>query len=273
MKHNISNETFTGANGRHSLIDFTLPENFNGEVVLFIHGFMGFKDWGAWNLVQEYFVQKGFGFCKFNTSHNGGTTENGIDFPDPEAFGNNNYSKEIEDVGHVITWIKKYISSPKISIIGHSRGGAVALLSAMKYREIVSSVTWASISSIGDRFPINEELEEWKDSGVRFVKNGRTKQELPQYFQLYEDFKGHQEELNIERTCRELTKPVLIIHGEKDTSVPIENGQNLATWSGVSLHIIPDTDHVFGSRHPWSENALPSELRIVCEKSLTFLIK
>jgi len=273
MQYNISNETYTGARGRLSLIDLEIPDAFNGNIIIFIHGFMGFKDWGAWNLVQEYFVLRGFGFCKFNTTHNGGTADNGIDFPDPEAFGNNNYSKEIEDVGHVITWITKYVSSPNISIIGHSRGGAVAILSAMKYPEIVSAVTWASISSIGDRFPINEELEEWKDSGVRFVKNGRTKQELPQYFQLYEDFKGHQEELNIERTCRELTKPVLIIHGEKDTSVPIENGQNMATWSGVSLHIIPDTDHVFGSRHPWSENALPSELRIVCEKSLTFLIK
>jgi len=273
MKHNISNETYTGANGRPSLIDFTLPENFNGEVVLFIHGFMGFKDWGAWNLVQEYFVQKGFGFCKFNTSHNGGTTENGIDFPDLEAFGNNNYSKEIEDVGHVITWITKYVSSPKISIIGHSKGGAVALLSAMKYPEIVSAVTWASISSIGNRFPINEELKEWSDSGVRYVKNGRTHQELPQYFQLYEDFKVNQRELNIEQKCREMTKPVLIMHGENDTSVPIENGQHLATWSGVTLQVIPNTDHVFGSRHPWSENALPSELRIVCEKSLAFLMK
>ena len=142
---------------------------------------------------------------------------------------------------------------------------------SLKMRISVGLDTWASISSIGDRFPINEELEEWKDSGVRFVKNGRTKQELPQYFQLYEDFTGHQDELNIERTCKELTKPVFIIHGEKDTSVPIENGQNLATWSGVSLFVIPDTDHVFGSRHPWDHSELSTPLMESCQKTEAFL--
>ena len=87
MKH--KNSIYLGAKGKESLVDLEIPKNFNAQIVIFIHGFMGFKDWGAWNLVQKFFTEKGYGFCKFNTTHNGGTVSDGIDFPDPESFGQN----------------------------------------------------------------------------------------------------------------------------------------------------------------------------------------
>ena len=31
--------------------------------------------------------------------------EDPIDFPDLEAFGNNNFSKEVDDLGSVIDWV------------------------------------------------------------------------------------------------------------------------------------------------------------------------
>ena len=58
MMMKLVNRIYTGSNGRQSLIDLELPENFNGNLVVFVHGFMGFKDWGAWHLVQEFFTKK-----------------------------------------------------------------------------------------------------------------------------------------------------------------------------------------------------------------------
>jgi len=63
------NSIYIGAKEKESLIDLEIPKQFNGQIIIFIHGFMGFKDWGAWNLVQQFFTVKGYGFCKFNTSH------------------------------------------------------------------------------------------------------------------------------------------------------------------------------------------------------------
>ena len=54
--------------------------------------------------------------------------------------------------------------------------------------QINSMITWASIASIGERFPKGQLLEEWKTNGVRFVKNGRTHQELPQKIELFSGF-------------------------------------------------------------------------------------
>jgi uncharacterized protein len=92
MKIDIINGSYVGSGNRESLFDLSIPMHFNGQLIIFVHGFMGFKDWGAWHLVQEYFTEKGFAFCKFNLSHNGGTVQNGIDFPDEESFARNTYS-------------------------------------------------------------------------------------------------------------------------------------------------------------------------------------
>ena len=61
-------------------------------LVIFCHGYKGYKDWGAWDLVAERFAEEGYFFLKFNFSHNGGTVQNPIDFPDLEAFAQNNFS-------------------------------------------------------------------------------------------------------------------------------------------------------------------------------------
>ncbi|MEQ6122074.1 hypothetical protein [Reichenbachiella sp. MALMAid0571] len=58
-------------------------------VVLFIHGFKGFKDWGYFNLMADHFSDTNFVFVKMNLSHNGTTPESPLDFADLEAFGNN----------------------------------------------------------------------------------------------------------------------------------------------------------------------------------------
>ena len=71
------------------------------------------------------------------------------------------------------------------------------------------------------------------------------------------DFIEFQDELNIEKACISLTKPNLVIHGDKDTSVSIEEGVEIATWTNSPLYTIENTDHVFGSSHPWNSNELP----------------
>ena len=268
----IKNGIFKGANNRKSLIDLEVPDNWNKELIVFVHGFMGFKDWGAWHLVQDYFVNQNYAFCKFNLSHNGGTIENGIDFPDEEAFGQNRYSYEIEDLNCALVWANQKINSvQKIHLIGHSRGGAVVLINGNDNPNISSITTWASISSIEKRMPSGEQLKKWKETNVRYLKNGRTLQELPQYYSLYVDFFNNSEKFDLEKVVKDLNKPQCIIHGEKDTSVAIEEGENLSQWSGVPIIKIKDADHVFMTRHPFNENELPNKMKEVCEHTLNFL--
>ena len=177
----LRNAIYIGSKKRASLYDLTIPENFQGDLILFIHGYKGFKDWGAWNLMEQAFVEQGFGFCKFNLSHNGGTTENGIDFPDLEAFANNTYSKEKKDVQAILTELQKQVKPmSRIHLMGHSRGGGIALLNGADER-VTSVITLAAISSVAARFADEKMVAAWKETGVRYVKNERTKQDMPHY--------------------------------------------------------------------------------------------
>lgn len=239
---------------------------------MFCHGFMGYKDWGCWNLVQEHFVNLGFGFCKYNVSHNGGTVENPIDFSDLDSFAQNTYSGEIEDLNALLATLPLHIKMPyEVCLIGHSRGGGTVLLSS--HLPAVKAIsTWAAISSIEKRFPKGFELTRWKNEGVRYVRNGRTHQEMPQLYRLYEDFVANAERLNIQLACEKMTIPALIIHGEKDSSVTLSEGESLCHWLNVGLVRIENADHTFCSSQPWKNSKMPNELMEVCKITADFFL-
>tara|TARA_B110000091_G_scaffold208961_1_gene249408 strand:- start:6524 stop:7363 length:840 start_codon:yes stop_codon:yes gene_type:complete len=230
------------------------------KVIIFCHGYKGFKDWGAWNLMAESFAKSGFFFIKFNFSHNGGTLEQPIDFPDLEAFGNNNYTKELDDLESVIDWIstnvdyKDMADKNQISIIGHSRGGGIVTLKAAEDLRVKKIISLAAVCNFASRSSTNSDVAAWKKIGVKYVLNGRTKQQMPHFYQFHEDFIENKERLNIENAAKKITIPHLIIHGDNDTSISVNEGKKLHTWNPKSvLKIIKNADHVFNVSHPWIE--------------------
>lgn len=267
----IENGIYTGSDDRASLYDLLIPENFNGKLIVFVHGYKGFKDWGAWNLVEFTFVDAGFGFAKINLTHNGGTTEQAIDFPDLEAFGRNTYSKEIEDIHYFMDHLSEIkLPEHSLHLIGHSRGGGDVIIAASESKRITSFATWAAISSISQRMPTGEKLETWRSNGVRFELNSRTHQEMPVFFSLYEDFIQNETRLDIREACRKIHVPRLIIHGSNDTAVSIGEGEQLAEWLTTPLIEIPGASHTFGASHPWKSFTLPEDLKTVCELTIRF---
>ncbi|MBI3135307.1 MAG: alpha/beta hydrolase [Bacteroidetes bacterium] len=270
----FTDKIYSGADGRQSLYDCVIPPEPHA-VVIFIHGYKGYKDWGCWNLLQNKFVQHKFGFIKFNLSHNGGTVQQKIDFPDLEAFGRNTYSKELYDVG-VITGeahrliVQELELNIPIYLLGHSRGGGDAVLYASRDERIRKVVSLAGISDIGSRFPTGKELDYWREEGVRFVENTRTQQMMPHYFDMYEDFKLNEDQLNIETAARSLTIPFLQIHGDMDTSVSIREGYELADWTATELKITKGADHTFGSAQPWTSAEMPEDLDFAADAALEF---
>lgn len=230
------------------------------KVVVFCHGYKGFKDWGAWNRMAKLFADAGYFFIKFNFSHNGGTLSQPIDFPDLEAFGKNNYTKELDDLESVLDWtsnnaqFKNIIDSKQISIIGHSRGGGIATIKAAEDPRIKNLISLAAVCDFASRSSTNSELAVWKKTGVKYVLNGRTKQQMPHFYQFYENFIENKERLNIQRAAKQITIPHLIIHGDKDTSVSQREGESLHEWNPKSvLKIIENANHVFNISHPWNE--------------------
>ncbi|RCS26046.1 alpha/beta fold hydrolase [Polaribacter sp. WD7] len=275
----LKNLIVTGKHQKPIVTDVFYKENHQPKkVVIFCHGYKGFKDWGPWNLLATQYADVGFFFVKFNFSHNGGTLEQPIDFPDLEAFGNNNYTKELDDLAAVIDWVsvhqdfKNEANTNDISIVGHSRGGGIVLLKANEDHRVKKVITLAAVCDFGKRSSTIGDLEQWKKEGVKYVVNGRTNQKMPHFYQFYLNFKENSERLNIQNAVENLTIPYLIIHGNKDDAVFVEEAENLKKWNpNAQLEIIENANHVFNTSHPWNKDELSLELSKVVALTINFL--
>ncbi|MBC8054534.1 MAG: prolyl oligopeptidase family serine peptidase [Sphingobacteriaceae bacterium] len=262
-----------GASGKPILIDLTSTEQANSPLVIFAHGFKGFKDWGTHHLVANYFAEQDFSFLKFNFSHNGISKAEGDVFDDLEGFANNTFSKELFDINQVISNAisgERFTKPSTVFLIGHSLGGAISIIETAQNKSINKLVTWASISSFRNLWSPAQE-QEWRNKGVLYFANSRTNQQMPIYSNLLDDLDQNSDKLDILSAAGSVSQPWLIIHGKADTSVSIDHASSLNRQQTQSrLLAIPDTDHVFSAKHPWTEENLPKPLKHACDATIAF---
>ncbi len=272
------NIAIEGKHGKPILTDLVyVNSNEAKPVVIFLHGFKGFKDWGPYDLVAEKFAHEGFCFVKLNFSHNGTSQSNPVEFVDLEAFGNNNFSKELDDLDSVINWLEKnhlhgeQFDLNNISLIGHSRGGGISILKANEDERIKKVVGWASVNEFG-KYISAEEQRVWKKDKVIYVENLRTKKKMPLYYQLAEDVFKNPERLNIKRAVEKLNVPFLIVHGTDDETVTYNDALEMRSWNENSKLIsVEGANHSFGAEHPHNSPHLPVHYQKVVDETIVFL--
>ena len=225
--------------------------------IIYVHGFKGFKDWGFVPYLAEYYSQCGFFVITFNFSHNGvGNSLN--EFDELEKFAKNTISREVEELGLVVNSYKNAIFtsnvSEKVGILGHSRGGGVSLILASQKSEISAVAVWASISKF-DRYT-KKQIDSWNKDGFTEVLNSRTNQMMKLGIELLNDIEENKHySLNIKKAVRNLNKPLLIAHGDQDTSVPFVEAEEIYSWADKDLTTfleIPAAGHTFDVVHPFN---------------------
>lgn len=260
------------------VMDCWYPEKTaNLPVVLFVHGFKGFKDWGHFHLLAQHFAHSGFAFLKMNFSHNGTTVEKPTEFDDIEAFGNNNFTHELNDLGDVINLIhnRKFelhdvIDTNKLFLLAHSRGGGIALIKANEDSRIKAVATLASVNNLIN-LADEDIMRQWKKDGVRYIHNSRTNQNMPMYYQIAEDALANADRINIHKAVMNLGDKQLIIHGTDDQTLPLTMANVMHFWNPkAKKFIIDDANHTFGGAHPYEGNRLPVHARIAADEAIAF---
>lgn len=249
-------------------------------LVVFVHGFKGFKDWGHFNLLADYFARQGFVFIKLNLSHNG-TTTGSQDLVDMEAFGHNNFTIELDDLDTLFNFLltdqvvlpTTDLNLEKLFIIGHSRGGGLVIVKAAEDSRVKAVAGWAPVSNLAMRWP-EEVLDNWQKSGVHYVFNSRINQDMPLYYQLIQDYQQNEQRLNVLSAVARLEQPLLIIHAEDDETLPVSMAHDLKNKQpAAELMILPQGGHTFGGRHPYPSLNLPEIARQVADKTISFFRK
>jgi len=275
----ISKKSFVinGSREKEILLDISYLENQSPKsIVIFSHGFKGFKDWGPFNQMANSFAESNFFFIKFNYSYNGTSIQEPCEFVDLDAFGNNNFSTELDDLKLIIDWIfsnkfQNELDLNQINLVGHSRGGAISILKANEDDRINKVVSWAAPSNFIKRMD-ESKLDIWKNEGVAYIFNSRTNQNMPLYYQFYEDCLKNKERINIKNACRNLSIPHLAIHGSDDPTVLIEDVYDFKSWNEkTKVYEIKGANHVFNVSHPFKETNFPDHFQEVLQKTFNFL--
>jgi pimeloyl-ACP methyl ester carboxylesterase len=140
----------------------------------------------------------------------------------------------------------------KIGVLGLSMGGAVASMLAGICRDDVSSLClWAPAGNMGElviRGYSEEEINAFRKSGGYMDVGGLL---------LGSGFIEDVMNLDIYARAEDFDKNVLILHGDKDQSVPVSTSEKyleIYETRGV-LHIIEGSDHTFNKKE-WEEEVL-----------------
>ncbi len=252
-----TNYTITSSlGGKISISTFGNENISNGNCIILVHGFKGFKDWGYAPYLGESLAERGYFVITFNFSHNGIGNDN-FNFTELEKFANNTFTREITELEDVVNAYQNNlfgeVKNPKIGLIGHSRGGAIALLTASKIKNVEAVATWGSVATL-DRYS-ERQKQNWRAKGYFSVMNMRTKQEMRLNISLLDDLEENKNgSLNIKKAVSELNKPLLICHGTEDLAVKLDEAKQLFSWSNKEmseLNIIENTGHTFGCVHPF----------------------
>ena len=87
-----------GSGGEPLRSDLRLPKGAdNLPLLIFAHGFKGFKDWGFFPYLCEELARAGFYVLSFNFSHNG-VGENMLEFDELDMFEKNTFSIEAREL-------------------------------------------------------------------------------------------------------------------------------------------------------------------------------
>lgn len=265
---------FDSPSGKPIIADIRSIKNGDKKpIVLVLHGFKGFKDWGFFPFVCTELALRGAISICINFSLNGYIV--GSDkVENPDDFARNTISLEIEEV---MLTVSKILDSSlldlsswngSIFLLGHSRGGGVALLSAAKDRKhIQKTVVWNSVGTF-ERFT-ERQKKIWRETGTFQVENSRTHQTLGMNIDFLNDIESHSDEFSLLAAAKELDSSLLIIHGEQDMTVPVREAKKLAEQSrNIQLEIIPSTGHTFGITHPFEQTS--AALNLALDYTCTF---
>jgi pimeloyl-ACP methyl ester carboxylesterase len=225
------------------------------SAVVVVHGFKGFKDWGFFPYLCRRLAAAGHATVSFNFSGSGIGSDH-EQFTELEAFAANTFSRELEELAWVVDWVASGDLLPRrprgLALVGHSRGGGDAILHAAGDPRVAALATWSAVSSF-DRWNAATRAE-WRESGRIYVMNARTGQQMPLDVGLLDDFEARRDELDVGAAAGRVEAPWLIVHGEQDLTVDVEEALALARVARRGrLLVIEGAGHTYEVGHPFAQ--------------------
>lgn len=207
-------------------------ENPKGIVVMF-HGFTGHKNENGYLFKQLSYTLNKNNYDAIRFDFMGSGDSDG-------EFWEMDYSTELRDARCILDYAKQINRGEELILIGFSYGGLIASRISLEYKEDLTKLILLApaanmpslaknLFSIPERY-IDENTIDM--GGYTMVKS---------FIESFKDLAPYD-------NCETFTKPVLIVHGGSDKSVPLERSKGYAEkYSDCKYVIIPNSEHCFQS--------------------------
>lgn len=201
-------------------------------IIILCHGFSTSKDSHTYVRLQEILNKYKISTFRFDFFGHGESEG---------KFEDITISEAVDDILNAIEFLKNQ-GYTKIGLIGSSFGGIASLMAASKTDDLFVLALKSPVSNYEEKeyaTKSKEELEEWKNKGFRYYVSGDGRK-LKLNYTFFEDFKNN----NGYEAAKKIKIPTLIVHGDNDESVPIEQSKKTANLiENCKLEIIEGAGH------------------------------
>lgn len=211
-------------------------DDVSRSIVILCHGFTTSKDNSTNRRLEEILNEKGIATFRFDFFGHG---ESEGDFAEITV------SEGVDDTLRAIEYLKA-LGYSKIGLFGGSFGGITSIMTASKTKDLNFLALKSPVVNYKERDLIvknKEELEQWKKDGYREYVDGKGNKHKLKYtfFEDYDNNDGYE-------VATKIAIPTLIVHGDKDESVPVEQSIKANDiLSNGNLEIIPEANHHYSS--------------------------
>jgi len=251
-----------GAEGEVIRGNVHLPSHDPGgklPVVLILHGFKGYKDYGFFPCLTQSLADSGLVAIRLNFSHSG-IDDDFSTFGRPDLFERDSWGKQLFDVGAAIAALPTLphadrMDPARLAILGHSRGGVVVLLTGGGGGADPRINAVVSLSAPSSADMPEEHKRVIREDGFIVSPSSRTGQDLRIGRAWVDDLEEHAPERDVLAAVARMKAPLMIVHGTDDESVPVACADAIAAAYPLDAEklILEGAGHTFNCTNPMSK--------------------
>lgn len=219
--------TFQNSKGINLVGVLHIPKEKTISAVIISHGFAANKDRARFIKLAENLSKNGFAVLRFDF---GGCGES----EDREITVKN----QVDDLKSAINYMRKN-GYQNIGLLGESLGGLTSILA---YDENIKAlVLWAPVTQSKTPFIIQKEELQKELNNKGFIIYKKDERE----FKVPKEYLEERQAVNQKEILSKIKSPVLIVHGDKDNVVPLEQSKSAMQFlsKDSKLEIVKNGDH------------------------------
>ena len=219
----------------------TSGEDTKNLMVVLAHGFGTSKDSRTFLRLEEPLNSYGISIFRFDFFGHGESEG---------SFSAITVSEAVRDILAALDYVRE-AGYQRIGLVGSSFGGLAALVAAVQVPDLCLLALKSPVSDYISRLFVNRDghdLEAWKKQGYILIPDGEG-----QHTKLNYSFYLDAEKVSGYEAAAGICAPTLIVHGDQDESVPVEQSRKLAQMiPNCRLEILKGADHRYSQERDFA---------------------